>query len=222
MDHEDVAVASEREELMIDGLMPAWDATVVRHEVVDAPPGDVWDALRDLDLAEVGAGAPVAQALMALRGLPEVVVRRVRGLPAAPPPERLPLVEPERIGWIMLGERTGRELVIGAVGRFWTPSIRWRDDVPADGFATFDEPGYAAIAWGFTLRPYGVGRTLLTTECRTHATDPAARRGFLRYWRLVGPFAAYIIGLSPRAVKRRAEAGAVGVRPAGPASGRSR
>ncbi|WP_217921643.1 hypothetical protein [Miltoncostaea oceani] len=206
MDHEDVAVATRGEELLIDGLMRHYDATVVRHEVVDAPPAVVWDALRDLDLAEVGAGAPVARLLMAVRGLPEAVVRRLRGRPAPPPPERLPLVEPERIGWIMLGQRPGRELVVGAVGHFWTPSIRWREDVGADGFAAFDEPGWAAIAWGFTLRPYGEGRTLLTTECRTHATDAAARRGFLRYWRLVGPFAAYIIGLSPKAVKRHAEA----------------
>jgi hypothetical protein len=207
MDREDVVVATEREELLIDRLMPRCDATVLRHEVVDAPPDVVWRALRELDLAEIGARAPLARALMALRGLPEAVVRRVRGLPAPPPPERLPLVEPERIGWIMLGERPGRELVVGAVGHFWTPSIRWREDVRPEEFAAFDEPGHAAIAWGFTLRPYGAGRTLLTTECRTHATDPAARRGFLRYWRLVGPFAAYIIGLSPRAVKRRAEEG---------------
>jgi hypothetical protein len=37
------------------------------------------------------------------------------------------------------------------------------------------------------LRPYGDRRTLLSYEARTHATDEAARRGFLRYWRVVSP-----------------------------------
>jgi hypothetical protein len=113
-------------------------------------------------------------------------------------------VEPERIGWMLLGERPGRELVLGGVGHFWTPSIRWRD-VPADRFAAFDEPGWAAIAWGFQLSPAG-GRTLLVTECRTRATDPASRRGFLRYRRLMRPFIGYIVCLSPRLVRERAEA----------------
>ena len=81
--------------------------------------------------------------------------------------------------------------------------IRYYTD--SNGLAAFDEPGWAAIAWGFQLSPAG-GRTLLVTECRTRATDPASRRGFLRYRRLMRPFIAYIVGLSPRLVRERAEA----------------
>jgi hypothetical protein len=193
------------DELLIDRLMPRFDATLMRHVVVDAPPPRVWEALRRLDLMEVGARAPLARALMAVRAAPDALARRVRGRPAPPPPDRLPLVEPERIGWALLGERPGSELVVGGVGHFWTPSIRWREVAPGD-FADFAEPGNAAIAWGFTLSPYGEGRTLLTTECRTRATDERSRRGFMRYWRLMRPFIGYIIGLSPRIVKERAEA----------------
>jgi hypothetical protein len=32
----------------------------------------------------------------------------------------------------------------------------------------------------------------LTTETRVEALDDAARRAFLRYWRVVGPFSALI------------------------------
>lgn len=199
--------ADGADELLIDAMMPRFDATLLRHAVVDAPPARVWEAVRALDLMDVGAQAPLARALMWLRGAPDALGRRLRGLPAPPPPERLPLTAPEGYGWMMLGERPGREIVVGAVGHFWTPAIRWRDDVRPEDFATFDEPGYAAIAWGFTLRPYGDARTLLTTECRTRATDDAARRGFRRYWALVRPFVGYIIGLSPRCVKRTAERG---------------
>ncbi|MGE3141608.1 MAG: hypothetical protein AB7O53_19335, partial [Thermoleophilia bacterium] len=104
---------------------------------------------------------------MTLRGAPEAVGRRIRRLPRA----------------------EGRELVVGGVGRFWTPQITWRE-VPAQEFAGFAEPGWAAIAWGFHITPTGDGRTLIVTECRTRATDAPSRRAFLRYWRLVGPFAA--------------------------------
>lgn len=190
---------------LMQTLMPRYDATAVRHALIDAPAGRVWDELHALDLVDIGRGAPAARVMMALRGAPDAVLRRLRGRPAPPVPERLPLVEPERIGWTMLGERAGRELVVGAVGHFWTPTIRWREVAAAD-FAGFGEPGWAAIAWGFHLTPTGDGRTLLVTECRTRATDDASRRAFLRYWRLMGPFAGYIIGLSPRLVKERAEA----------------
>lgn len=193
------------EGLLIDAAMPRFDATLLRHEVIDAPPGRVWEELRRLDMMEVGARAPAARALMALRGLPDAALRRLRRREPAAVPERLPLVEPERYDWLMIGERPGRELVVGAVGHFWTPSIRWRRVSPEE-FAGFDEPGNARIAWGFTLTPYGEGRTLLTTECRTQATDEGSRRAFLRYWRLMRPFIGYIIGLSPRLVRERAEA----------------
>lgn len=191
--------------LLIDAAMPRFDATLLRHEVIDAPPGRVWDELHALDLMDVGARAPVARALMTARGLPDALLGRLGRRPPAPAPERLPLAEPWRYDWVLVGERPGRELVVGAVGHFWTPSIRWAHVEP-DGFAGFDEPGNARIAWGFVLTPYGEGRTLLTTECRTAATDEASRRGFRRYWRLMRPFIGYIIGLSPRLVKERAEA----------------
>ncbi len=189
---------------LLDEQMPRFDATIVRHELIDAPPGRVWDELVALDLTDIGRRQPLARAMMAARGAPDALRRRIRHLPAPPPPERLPLVEPERIGWMLLGERPGRELLLGGIGHFWTPTVRWRD-VPADRFAAFDEPGWAAIAWGFHLAPAAGGRTLLVTECRTRATDPDSRRGFLRYWRLMRPFIGYIIGLSPRLIRERSE-----------------
>lgn len=204
--HTTTAPTGSGEAPLLQHLMPRYDATAVRHALIDASPERVWDELHALDLSDIGRRAPLARLMMMLRGVPDAVLRRVRHSPAPAAPERLPLVEPERIGWTMLGVRPGRELVVGGVGHFWTPSIRWRDVAAAD-FAGFDEPGWAAIAWGFHLTPTRDGRTLLVTECRTHATDDASRRAFRRYWRLMGPFAGYIIGLSPRLVKERAEAG---------------
>lgn len=66
--------------------------------------------------------------------------------------------------------------------------------VDAAEFATFDRPGYANLAIGVSVRPYGTDRTLVTCEARTATTDEASRRRFRRYWTLVGPFAGYLMG----------------------------
>src|SRR4051794_7364336 len=102
-------------------------------------------------------------------------------------PERLRLRDlPERApgdgGWILLREDTeARELVLGLVGRFWRPVIRYADVAP-DAFADFDEPGWAKTLYGLTVTPLPDGRSLLTGTMRTATTDDAARRAFTRYW----------------------------------------
>ncbi len=46
---------------------------------------------------------------------------------------------------------------------------------------------------------------MLTTETRVHVPDPAARRKFRRYWRVIRPLSGLIRILLLRAAKRRAE-----------------
>jgi hypothetical protein len=84
-----------------------------------------------------------------------------------------------RLGLVPLARAEG-EIVFGGSG---TP---WR---PGGGIHPFREavPGRVQIATDF--RADGAR---LTTETRILACDPAARRAFLRYWRVVGPFSALI------------------------------
>jgi hypothetical protein len=88
----------------------------------------------------------------------------------------------DAFAWMRFEELARREgeIVVGASG---TP---WR---PRGGIRSFHDaaPGTVRIAAGF--RADG---TTLTTETRVAATDAAARRAFLRYWRIVGPFSALI------------------------------
>jgi hypothetical protein len=77
-------------------------------------------------------------------------------------------------------ERREGEVVFGASG---TP---WR---PRGGIASFAEPAPGTVRMAFDLRADG---RRLTTETRVAAVDDAARRAFLRYWRVVGPFSALI------------------------------
>jgi hypothetical protein len=76
--------------------------------------------------------------------------------------------------------RTQGEIVVGAAG---TP---WR---PGGGIVPFASAGPGQVRMVTDFRSDGAR---LTTETRVEAVDDAARRAFLRYWRVVGPFSAAI------------------------------
>jgi hypothetical protein len=175
--------------MILDERMPAWDVTISVHQVVSADPRTTWQAARDLDFMSVHS--PLMDLSMWARGLPA----RLRGQPL-PRPASVRLAGGEGMpGWLSLGETDGYEIAFGAVGVFWTSSIRWHE-VTREEFARFTEPGYGKIGCNFTVRPYGAQRTLLTYECRVVTTDPESRRKFARYWRLIRPFVGHIMRAS--------------------------
>lgn len=199
--------------MLIDDYLPRFDVTIVEHTVVDADGAATWRALHDLDLARVHT--PLMDAAMLARALPGRIAGLVgRPAPAAAP-LRLPLTGgdgPGLPGWLLLGERTGGgtvpgEIVLGAVGRFWQADIRWYDVTamtPA-GFAGFAEPSWGRIAAGFSLRPYGATRTLVSYEARTATADADSARRLARYWRLVRPFVGHIMRATLATVREDAE-----------------
>ena len=136
-----------------------------------------------------------------VRGLPAKILRR----PDPPAPEKLTLDGDLALpGWMVLDESPGREIVFGAIGVFWTPTIRWNTDVEAHEFAEFDEPGWGKIACNYSALPYGEHRTLLTYECRTVTTDADSRRLFKRYWWLIRPFVEHIMNATVRTIGEHA------------------
>lgn len=176
---------------ILDQVMPDFDAVIVRRRVVNATPATTFAAVGELDLMTVRS--PLLTTSMWLRALPS----RLTGKMAAPPP-RLMLVDGGLPGWQVFG-RSDTEIAFGAVGRFWTPTIEWRD-VPSDTFRTFDEPGWGKIAAHITVTPCGANQTLLTYQCRTVTTDSVSRRRFLRYWRVIRPFVGHVLSATLRTV----------------------
>lgn len=186
------------EGMIIQSVMPLYDIVIDEHLVVDADPATTYCAARGLDLLTVHT--PLLDAAMWVRQMPS----RLVGRPAAPPPR---LVVGDGLGmpgWLVLGERVGREIAFGAVGRFWQAVIEWRD-VDADDFARFTEPGWGKIAANFSVQPYGSNKTVLSYECRTATTDPESRRRFARYWWLIRPVVAHILRATLRQIKKDAE-----------------
>lgn len=193
--------------MLIDRHIPEYDVTTIRHVVVDADLETTYDAMLTTDILDTG---PIVRTLGRLRDTPMAVSRWIRGTPGTRPPEQLRFADvPETDEWTLLDEAPGEEFVFGAVGTFWRPTIGWRQVEPA-AFAAFDEPGYAKLAISLSVRPYGEERTLLPYEARTATTDDLAARNFRRYWRLIGPFAGYLMSRALERIAADAEARASG------------
>ena len=88
----------------------------------------------------------------------------------------------------VLEDVPGKRVVLSLSGRFWR--LRGKGE---------EAPATAVV--DFRARPGA-----LTTETRVHVPDPASRRRFARYWRVVRPFSRLIRAQVLRAAKRRAEA----------------
>lgn len=180
--------------MLLDELVPAWDATRIEHCVVDAPRPVVFAAARDVDFLEVPREVPAVRGLFAVRAAGERAVATARRRTPAPPTDA-PTMRLSDLGphgeWVALGERADAEIAFGAVGRFWAGETAWRE-IDASAFSGFDEPGYARIGCNLSFRDYG-RQTLVSYEARTIATDDDARRAFRRYWWVVGPFVGVVM-----------------------------
>jgi hypothetical protein len=185
------ALTVERDVLLIDEFVPVWDATLRFTVIAEADATTTWEALQAVDLMRVRT--PLTAAAFWVRGAMDRIGRARRGAEAAPPPPEHLTLEDGLPGWSVLGEQPGHELVLGAIGRFWTGEITWHDPVDPATFADFREPGWGRIAAGFSVRPYGEDRALLTYDVRTATTDADSRRRFARYWRLVRPFVGHLM-----------------------------
>lgn len=148
--------------------MPTYDRREVHRRTTDAPAPAVWDAVRHLS----GDELRLMRLLMGIRTLGR---RRESS-------SHTVLESFERMGFRLVAEEPGNELVIAGIGRFWTMSGGLRRVESGEHFTHFDEPDYAKVAFNFRLE-----NGKLSTETRIAGTDAHARRLFKLYWLLVRP-----------------------------------
>jgi hypothetical protein len=173
---------------LADELLPVYDVSDSVAVVVDADASTTWDALLATDLIALGRRRPLIAALGGARMLPEVVMKLLHGKPPPASPKRLTLLDTAAIpagdgGWITLGERPGRELALGLVGKFWRPVIQYASVTPEE-FRDFSTPGFAKTVYALAVDELAPDRTMLSAVMRTQATDDDARTWFRRYWTL--------------------------------------
>jgi hypothetical protein len=165
---------------LLSEVLPEYHFRERHGRRVDAPPEQVFTAVRELTLGD----SRIARTLVRLRGL-------------HPDASRPIFEEMGRTGFEVVAEDPGREIVVAAIGRPWR--LRGgRRPVDAD-FRAFAAPGYAKMAMNFRLED-----GTLSTETRVFLTDEQSRRAFRRYWLVIRPFSGLIRRLWLRAIARRA------------------
>jgi hypothetical protein len=182
--------------VLLDEVMPEYDVHEVHELWVPAEPETAYEAVQAVTANEVRLFGP----LMSLRAIPA----RLRGRPGTLH-ARIPLLaQMLKGGFVDLGADPGSEVVVGAVGRFWSPSgnLPVRTIRTPGDFQGFAQPGYSKAAMNFSVEPQGDG-SLVRTETRIVGTDPEATRKFRRYWWLIGWASAAIRRSWLRAIRRR-------------------
>jgi len=174
-----MAVARSRPTMRaIQAILPDPKHVEIDRIFVAAPPDAAWHAARHFD----GATIPWVRLAFDLRALPARVLGRA--------PERDRRLGVDQVadagkGFMIIDERPGEEVVVGAVGRFWRTDIPFAEIEPRD-FAWFDREGWGKVAWAIRVEPFASG-SLIAFEVRTTATDAASWRRQRRYFRIIGP-----------------------------------
>lgn len=161
---------------LLDLFMPVYEVAD-RHQIQIEAPADVAltaAAEMDLDSNALVHGIFKAREWI-LHAKPDASIRP-RGL----------LANMKSLGWGILAELPGREIVAGAVTKPWEANPIFRPLAP-DEFATFSEPGYVKIAWTLRVHSAAHGYCIFRTETRAVATAAEARKRFRRYWSFLSP-----------------------------------
>jgi hypothetical protein len=177
----------------LDGILPGWSFGHAHSVEVAAGPDAAWRAVLDVRPAEVRLLGPL------------MAVRRLGARPPDAARDR-PLLDVMCAGGFVPLAGSGREVVIGIVGRFWSLRPDMAALEGAAAFSAFTSPGWAKGVMAFRVTPTGPGRSRVETETRVAATSPDAHRRFARYWRLVHLGSALIRRSWLAAIRRRAEA----------------
>ena len=205
--------------MLLDELMPRFDVVERHQTLVHATPPEIFAAIRQADLS----GGAIVRALLGLRALPAALFAFARSPRAATADlharrarRGFRLADFERVGFHVVAERAPEELVIGLLGRFWTPRGDLCARVTEDSFRTGPPAGQALAGWNVTVEAREDGLADLRTETRVWCA-PDARIKFRLYWLLVRSGSGLIRRSMLRAIRRRAEQGS---RPVGAPGGR--
>jgi hypothetical protein len=187
------AAADEADELL-DRFMPTYDVVERHHLHIDAPADVTYAASTELDLQ----GSATIRAIFKARELAFGLADDRKG------PGGGLVALTSALGWRVLTEVPGREIVVGAVTQPWIAKPVFRG-LPPEQFVAFAEPGYVKILWTLRADPLGAAQSVARTETRAVATDPTARAAFRKSWACVAPGVWLIRDIALHLIKTDAE-----------------
>ena len=196
------SASPEERDPLLDQYMPDYDVAERHHVRVAAPAAITLSAATHTDLDQSRIVRAIVRARELVLGARPDGVTRPTGLVA----------QTTSLGWRVLAETPGREVVVGAVTQPWLPNVVFRGLAPEE-FRAFHEPGYVKIVWTLRADPVGDTESIFRTETRVLTTDPVARAKFRWYWARFSPGIVLIRRVALRLLKTDAERRALEARP---------
>lgn len=115
--------------MLIDEFLPTYNLVAKQYSIeINAPIEDVYPVVRKLDLRQ----AYLTRSLLFLRSIPALLQSR--------PGIGLTLDDLDKMGFSLLSENPPHELLIGFIGRIWTPGGDLQAVEPTR-FCAFTTPG---------------------------------------------------------------------------------
>jgi hypothetical protein len=188
------APAGNEADPLLDRFMPEYEVVERHHVRVAAPPDVTLSAAKEVDLQQSVIVRAIFRARELILGAEPDAETRPAGL----------LAQMASLGWRVLAEEPGREIVVGAVTQPWMAKVVFRG-LPPDEFRVFSEPDYVKIVWTLRADPVSPTESIFMTETRVATTDPEARRKFRSYWARFSPGIVLIRQVMLRQLKTEAE-----------------
>jgi len=196
------AASADDADALLDQVMPVYEVAERHHIRVAAPADVTFAAACEQDLMALPIVRAIFRAREVVLGAEPDTVTRPRGL----------LALTKSIGWGVLVEVPGREVIMGAVTQPWLANVVFRP-LPPDEFIAFHEPDYVKIVWTLRTDAAGPNASVFRTETRVVTTDARARARFRWYWARFSPGILLIrwqsLGLLRREAERRAQPGLI-------------
>ena len=177
--------ATTARDTLIDRWLPEWQFGEYHERRVQATPQQVFNAIRRVRSSDIF----LFRTLTFIRN----PSRQGQGEHILNPPGGKPILDVALAGgFVLLGEETDHELLIGmvVVAPPATVGTAQRENgVSLDParFRTLGQPGFARAVMNFRVIPESDGWTRVTTETRVAAVDHETQRRFARYWRVIYP-----------------------------------
>jgi len=179
---------------LLDRFIPEYDVAERHHVRVAASADVTLAAAAEMDMRQ----SAIIRAIFRTR---ELVLGAEPDVAARP---RTLLADMKSIGWGVLAEVPGREIVVGAVTQPWKANVVFRALAP-DAFAAFHDPDYVKIVWTLRADPISAAESMFRSETRVATTDTQARTKFRWYWARFSAGIIVIRHLMLRLVKQDAE-----------------
>lgn len=162
---------------LADRLMPSYEVREQHQIEVAAPSAVAMESAKSIRLEDSLLIRTIFKA--------REIVLGSHSQTGVPPPKEL-VAFMRSIGWRVLADVPGREMVFGGATQPWKADVVFRGLPPSD-FAAFREPDYVKILWTIRADPAGDSHSILRTETRVMTTDAESRSKFRRYWATFSP-----------------------------------